>query len=82
MEASLIEPVLTFFQNLSEGLIYVLGRLPSLLIKPAFIATFLFFTIVIWIGMSGADREPVSSFSRAGLIAFIATVFMFMVITE
>lgn len=52
----------------------------GLLIRPAFIATFLFFTLVIWIGMSGEDREPVSSFPRAGVIALIATLFIFAVI--
>jgi hypothetical protein len=51
------------------------------LIDPAFIGTFLFFTIVIWIGMSGDDREPLSSFSRAGIIAFIAAVFIFSVVS-
>jgi hypothetical protein len=31
--------------------------------------------------MSGDDREPVSSFSKAGFIAFLATIFMFFFIT-
>ena len=59
---------------------FFVKMLPQL-IEPAFIGTFLFFTLIIWVGMSGDDREPGSSFSKAGFIAFIATVFMFAVIT-
>jgi hypothetical protein len=70
------------FQNAVENIGTFLLWMGGLLINGAFIATFLFFTLVIWIGMSGQDREPVSSFSRAGFIALIATVFIFAVITE
>ena len=68
------------FQRAAEYIPVFLSWIGHRLIDPAFIATFLFFTIVIWIGMSGDDREPASSFSRAGIIAFIATLFIFAVI--
>jgi hypothetical protein len=70
------------FQNTMENIAIFVPWMGSLLVNPVFIGTFLFFTLVIWIGMSGEDREPVSSFSRAGLIALIASVFIFAVVTE
>jgi hypothetical protein len=70
------------FQSAAENIADFVLWMTSLLVNPAFIATFLFFTLVIWIGMSGEDREPLSSFSRAGLISLIATAFIFAVVTE
>ena len=80
MESAFIHSIVTIFRSAGEHLPAFIAALGTLLINPAFIATFLFFTLVIWVGMSGEDREPLSSFSRAGIIAFIATVFMFVVI--
>ncbi len=73
-----INSVFASFRALGQFLLAVVSRIPSLLINPGFIVTFLVFTLLVWIGMSGDDREPISSFSRAGVIAFIATVFIFV----
>ncbi len=81
MENSLIDTVFSVFQNLGVFLLAFFARMIPLLIKPAFIGTLLFFTLMIWIGMSGDDREPAQSFAKAGFIAFIATVFIFAVIS-
>jgi hypothetical protein len=70
------------FQSAFEYFAVFFPWLGSLFFNTAFIGTFLFFTLVIWIGMSGEDREPVSSFSKAGLIAFICAVFIFAVIMD
>ncbi len=82
MEHAFIDSVLAIFQSFTDYMFVFLAKMLPKLIEPAFIATFLFFTLVIWIGMSGDDREPVSSFSKAGFIAFIATVFMFAMTTN
>jgi hypothetical protein len=63
------------------SILAVLRDIGGYMLEPAFIATFLFFTLVIWIGMSGEDRTPLSSFSKAGLMAFIATAFLFVMIS-
>ena len=82
MESSLIDTALAITESLGAYLLTFFLRMLPQLVSPAFIATFLFFTLVIWIGMSGDDREPVASFSKAGVIAFLATFFMFSIITE
>lgn len=69
-------------QNTLEYLAALLLWLGSLLVNPAFIATFVFFTLVIWIGMSGEDRAPLASFARAGAIALLAVLFIFAVISD
>ena len=82
MESSLIDTALAITESLGAYLLTFFSRMLPQLLNPAFIATFVFFTLVIWIGMSGDDREPVASFSKAGVIAFLATFFMFSIITE
>ena len=81
MIQTLIDTFLAVFYSAGTFLRDIFVSALPYLLEPAFIATFVFFTLVMWIGMSGEDRTPLSSFSKAGIMALIATVFLFAMIT-